>query len=144
MITLPFQRKKKEKIRSPRKKEEKSSLRVMKETQKEAKKTKDRKEKKELGKSNIAFSVLKEPVISEKATRLEDEGKYVFKVFSRANKGNVKRVIEEIYKVKVEKVSIVKVPSKKRRVGNIQGEKAGYKKAIVTLKGKERIEVVSR
>ena len=149
MITLPFQRKRKEKLHSSYVKKEKfpwrSSRKERKEVEKrELKRLKGKKTKKELGKSAIAFFILKEPIISEKGARLEQQGKYLFKVFPRANKSNIKRAIEELYKVHVEKVNIVKVPGKKRKVGKTEGEKPGYKKAIVTLRERETIEVVSR
>jgi len=144
MINLPFQRKKKDKVRLSAHQKEKKSNKLPKQTEKENKRKQRRKIKKELGKSTIAFSVLKEPIISEKATRLEEQNKYVFSVFPGANKVNIKRAIEEIYKVRVEKINIIKIPGKKRRIGRIEGEKPGYKKAIVTLRKGEKIETVSR
>jgi len=144
MITLPFQRKRKEKLRPSRIKKRESSEKPLKVVKRELKGKQREKPKKELGKSVIAFSTLKEPVISEKATGLEEKYKYIFKVFPKTNKKNIKRAIEEIYKVQVEKVNIIKIRGKKRRVGKIEGVKPGYKKAIVTLKEGEKIETASR
>ncbi|MFH0987413.1 MAG: 50S ribosomal protein L23 [Patescibacteria group bacterium] len=142
MITLPFSRKPKEKQRtgkSPRKDVAKKSLALAKKEKKTLKT-----QRKELGRSDIAYAVLKEPLISEKGTILEEEGKYLFKVFPRANKKNIKKSVEEIYKVHVKKVNIIKMPAKKRKRGTIIGKKKGYKKAIVTLARGEKIEIISR
>lgn len=78
--------------------------------------------------------LVKHPIITEKATRLSGLGQYLFLVSNNANKPEVKKVIEGVYKVTVEKVRIITVKPKKLRVGKILGEKKGYKKAIVTLK----------
>lgn len=113
----------------------------------------DKKEKKEvkketkintLGKSDIAWRSLKQPLISEKATFLEERGKYIFKVLERTNKKEIKKAVEDIYKVKVDKVNIINTKNKKRRIGQIEGKKSGYKKAIVTLKEGDKIEIVPR
>jgi len=144
MITLPFQRKKKEKLRPSRIKKRESPEKPLKVVEKEQKGKQRKKLKKELGESVIAFSILKKPVISEKATDLEERYKYIFKVFPKANKKNIKRAIEEIYKVQVEKVNVLKIRGKKIKVGKIEGVKSGYKKAIVTLKKGDKIETASR
>lgn len=142
MITLPFLRKKKEKLRKPYfRREEKEKREKIKRVPKEKKKGKV---KKEVAKSSIAFKVLKEPIISEKETKLEEEGKYVFKIWPRAKKRDIKRAIEEIYGVHVKKINIIKIPGKKRKIGMEEGWKPGYKKAIATLKSGEKIEIVPR
>lgn len=91
-----------------------------------------------------AYSVIKEPHITEKAAALSEQNKYVFKIFPKANKLEVQKAIQSIYDVHVEKVHIVHVAPKRRRVGRHQGWqhglKHGYKKAIVTLKKGEKIE----
>jgi len=88
------------------------------------------------------YKIIKHPVITEKATSLTNENKYVFCVDKKSNKNQIKKAIEEIYKVKVEKVFIVNVPPKKRRYRFfIEGYKSGYKKAIVQLKKGERIAI---
>ena len=64
---------------------------------------------------------------------MESEGKYVFKVDVRANKTQVKQAIEKIFNVKVEKVNIMNIHPKKKRVGKYEGKSNRYKKAIVKL-----------
>jgi len=133
MVEIPFLKRKSIKEKPKEKKE----------LEKEKKKPEPQ-SKKTLGKSSIAFKVLKAPIVSEKTTSLEKQGKYVFNVFPKANKVQIKEAIEQIYDTKVEKVNIVKIPGKKRRLGRIEGVKPGYKKAIVTLKKGERIKVIER
>jgi len=76
--------------------------------------------------------LIKKPLISEKATDLGRENKYVFMVDKRANKKQVKELIEEIYEVNVVKTNIIRIKKK--------GD--GYKKAIVTLKEGDKIDTV--
>ncbi|MDD5551990.1 MAG: 50S ribosomal protein L23 [Candidatus Pacebacteria bacterium] len=92
----------------------------------------------------MAWRSLKQPLISEKATFLEEQGKYIFKVLERTNKREIKKAIEDIYRAKVDKVNIMNTKGKKRRIGQVEGKKPGYKKAIVTLKKGDKIEVVPR
>ena len=88
-------------------------------------------------------SILLSPHVTEKATRLSSDNQYVFKVFPRANKTEVKRAIESLYKVKVVGVKIIIVSGKTRRMGKSQGWKKGYKKAIIRVEQGQRIEAVT-
>ena len=63
------------------------------------------------------LEIIKAPVITEKSSILAQEGKYVFKVDSKANKTEIKEAIEKIFKVKVESISTINAKVKKRRVG---------------------------
>ena len=107
--------------------------------------TYNKKERKEI---ITAPGILKSPQITEKASNLSKMNQYVFKVYPRANKTEVQRAIEELYGVKVEKVNMVHLPPKKRRLGQREGWKdglkQGFKKAIVTLLKGEKIEAISR
>lgn len=88
------------------------------------------------------YEVIKRPIITEKFTRLkEKENKYIFVVDKKANKQEVKQAIEELFKVKVEKVNTAIFPGKKRRLGVHEGYRPDWKKAIVTLKEGQRIEL---
>ncbi|MBP9821911.1 MAG: 50S ribosomal protein L23 [Candidatus Pacebacteria bacterium] len=78
-------------------------------------------------------SAILHPYVSEKASRLETMNQYMFKVTRDANKPEVKKAIENRYKVKVVAVNMINMPSKKRTVGRHIGTKAGFRKAIVTL-----------
>lgn len=88
------------------------------------------------------YRILKEPRVSEKATYLSDQGKYTFKVFSQANKIQIKRAITNLYGVRVKNVKIINIKPKKRILRGIEGTKGGYKKAIITLKQGEKIEIL--
>ncbi len=88
--------------------------------------------------------LLKRPYITEKATILADEqNQYVFQVAPRANKTEIKKAIENIYKVKVLKINIVNLPAKTKGSGKLQGETKGVKKAIVKLKAGDKIEILT-
>jgi len=86
------------------------------------------------------YEVLRRPLITEKNTLLQAEGKYTFEVAREANKHQVKQVVEKAFKVKVTAVNIMTVPSKERRVGGRIVLTQPWKKAIVTLKPGDKIE----
>ncbi len=81
---------------------------------------------------NLADLIVR-PIISEKATILLEQNKYVFDVVPKATKPEIKAAIESIFDVKVVKVNTNRPPRKKRRVGRFIGYKPQYKRAIVTL-----------
>ena len=89
---------------------------------------------------SASLSILN-PHITEKSTLLSESGVYVFKVSPRSNKVIIKRAISELYNVVPEKVNIVSVPSKSRRVRGKRGTRSGYKKALVYLKKGDKIEI---
>ncbi len=89
-------------------------------------------------------NVIKNPHISEKTTHLmQESNEYVFVVDKNANKIEIAEAVKEIYKVDVEKVRIISIPSKKRRLGLTVGKKKGYKKAIVKVKDGQKIDILS-
>ena len=67
---------------------------------------------------------------------------YIFKVSPNYNKKEIEKAVEGVYGVDVLSVNIIKIPSKKRRMGRIQGHKKGYTKAIVKIKENQKIEIV--
>ena len=85
--------------------------------------------------------VLIKPLITEKNTMLGAEGKYTFKIDRRANKTLVKEAVETIFKVDVTAVNTISVPPKTRRVGRTIGKTQAWKKAVVTLRAGQRIEI---
>lgn len=89
----------------------------------------------------IAYGVIRFQHITEKATALASLNKYVFKVFKTANKMSVTHAVEKLYKVKVESVNMMNVPTKTVKLGRFEGTRGGYKKAIVTLRQGDKIEV---
>lgn len=85
--------------------------------------------------------LIKNPIITEKATAMSSMGKYMFLVDDAANKPEVKKAIETIYKINVEKVQIINTLPKPLS-GRFPGMKSGYKKAIVTLKEGQKLDVL--
>ncbi len=85
--------------------------------------------------------VLVRPIITEKNTLLNEQGKYVFEVIGDANKIQVKQAVEEVFKVTVIGVNVLRVPGKMRRSGRTAGMTRSWKKAVVTLEAGERIEL---
>jgi large subunit ribosomal protein L23 len=87
------------------------------------------------------YHIIKRALITEKSTTAKEENKYVFEVDRRANKIEVAKAVEKLFKVKVLDVHVMNVTGKKKRVGRILGEKSSWKKAVVTLAPGSRIEI---
>ena len=86
---------------------------------------------------------IRNPIITEKATILSEQNKTVFKVHKNANKKIIKKNIEKLFKVKVIKVNIINKKTKiKMRQGKVS-KKTGYKKAVVTLKKGQTIDLTA-
>ena len=84
--------------------------------------------------------IILRPVITEKTMQQLADNKYTFLVHPKANKTMIKRAVEQIFKVRVEKVNTVRVRGKLRRVGRFAGYQPDAKKAIVTLAEGHRIK----
>lgn len=87
-------------------------------------------------------SMIKQAWITEKAGGLTNMGQYNFIVDQKANKPEVKKAIEQIYGVKIVSVNMVNIKGKPRRMGRTMGRSSAYKKAIVTLKEGQKIDVM--
>lgn len=102
--------------------------------------------KQEEGKKFLLFNknvlMVKHPRVTEKSQLMKQFRQYIFDVNKKANKTEVKKAVEYIYNVKVEKVRIINIPAKKRRLGATQGKKSAHKKAVVTLKEGHQIEII--
>jgi len=83
------------------------------------------------------------PLVTEKSTILSDQNKIVFKVPSKANKINLKKNIEKIFKVNVIKVNIINKKSRKKIVRGKKVKVMGHKKAIITLKKGQSIDLTT-
>ena len=95
-----------------------------------------------MNKINLYDSILS-PLVTEKSTNLSEINKVVFKVNSSADKKSIKKSIEKIFKVNVIKINII---NKQRRIKIARGKKAkvrGYKKAIITLKKGQNIDLTT-
>jgi len=87
------------------------------------------------------YQILQRPLITEKSATLQAQGKYAFEVAKTANKAEVKQAVEKAFKVKVTAVNVMMVPGKERRVGRRKIITPTWKKAIVTLKPGDKIEL---
>lgn len=94
--------------------------------------------------SNTAYKVLVEPWITEEATRVAELNKYIFKVNPAVSKNQISQAIEQLYGVTVKSVNTVTIPRKKRVRGRTVGWKSGYKKAIVTVKEGDKIDIFEK
>ena len=82
-------------------------------------------------------------MLTEKGTLLkEKENKVLFKVATEANKIEIKKAVEETFKVKVDNVATINCRGKIKRMGRHEGKRPDWKKAIITLKEGEKLDVV--
>lgn len=88
-----------------------------------------------------ARDIIKRPIVTEKSTDLLADNKYTFEVDLRASKIQIKEAVEQVFKVKVEKVNTSRVKGKLRRMGRHEGYTSDWKKAVVTLAPGHSIEV---
>ena len=80
-----------------------------------------------------AYDIILKPVITENSMDMLADKKYTFKVATDANKIEIKKAVEEIFGVKVSKVTTINMDGKLKRMGRNEGRRAAYKKAIVKL-----------
>ncbi len=89
------------------------------------------------------YNVLLSPLLTEKGTKLkEEDNKVLFRVARDANKIEIKKAVEEIFKVKVDCVATINYRGKKKRLGRYEGRRPDWKKAIVTLKEGEKLDFI--
>lgn len=89
------------------------------------------------------YTIIKKPLFTEKGSNLkESQNKILVEVSRGANKVDIKKAIEEIFKVKVEKISTIKMPGKWKRYGRSIGKKPDRKKAVLTLKKGEKLDFI--
>ena len=87
-----------------------------------------------------SYDIIKRPIITEKSALLAEKAVYTFEVAKDANKIEIAKAVEKAFKVTVEKVTVVNVLPKAKRVGQHAGFKSAYKKAYVTLKAGDKID----
>jgi large subunit ribosomal protein L23 len=88
------------------------------------------------------YDIVVRPVITEKSTLLKDAGnQYVFEVQRDANKIEIKKAVEKLFKVKVVAVHVANMEGKKKRLGRFAGKKPDWKKAVVKLSPKDKITI---
>ena len=90
----------------------------------------------------LAYDIIKRPIITEQSMDQVADRKYTFEVAKNANKIEIKKAVEEIFKVEVEKVTTMNYDGKPKRQGVFVGKRADWKKAVVKLKeGSKTIEL---
>ena len=141
MALFDFFKRKKGGARAP----EKSEAKARKDESAKQKKIDERKDfpaQIVLQQSRTAWHVLRNPHVTEKSTDLTANNQYTFKLLGNPAKLEIKKSVEEVYGVHVEKVRKIIVPGKERRRGRRIGWKPGYTKTVVTLRKGEKIEIL--
>jgi len=95
-----------------------------------------------MGKIHLYDKILT-PLVTEKSTNLSVQNKVIFKVPNRTNKINLKKNIEKIFKVNVTKINIINKQPRKKTVRGKKINVSGYKKAIITLKKGQNIDLTT-
>jgi len=110
-----------------------------KDKEKKAKKTKQE----PINKKNLSQygKILIAPIITEKTTILNKKNKYVFKVSKKANKNQIKKATQAVFKVKPTKINIIRKQGKKINFNRITGKRKNQKFAIITLKKDDKINI---
>lgn len=89
------------------------------------------------------YSIIKRPLFTEKGTELkEKENKVLIEVFPDANKIEIRKAVEELFKVKVDKVATIKTRGKLKKMGRFAGRTPDGKKALITLKKGEKLDFI--
>jgi len=92
---------------------------------------------------NLYYDVIDKPLVTEKSTVLQDiRNQYTFRVAPNATKNEIKKAIETLFEVKVEKVNVINMAGKYRRILGRPGRTKDWRKAIVTLREGDAIEIV--
>jgi large subunit ribosomal protein L23 len=89
------------------------------------------------------YTIIKKPLFTEKGSSLkESQNKILVEVSRDANKIDIKKSVEEIFKVKIEKVSTINIKGKWKRQGRSIGKRPDRKKAVITLKKGEKLDFI--
>jgi large subunit ribosomal protein L23 len=88
------------------------------------------------------YDIVLRPIVTEKSSLLKESGnQYVFEVQRDANKIEIRKAVEKLFKVKVVSVSVINMEGKEKRLGRFSGKKADWKKAYVKLSPKDKITI---
>lgn len=88
-------------------------------------------------------TLIKKPLITEKASNMASFNQYVFLVTAKATAPEIKKAVEATYKVKVQAVRTINLPSKMKRIGRNLFERPMIRKAVVTLKKGEKLDLLT-
>ena len=87
------------------------------------------------------YEVLRRPLVTEKGTYLQEQNKYLFEVAINANKPQIKQAVEKAFDVTVKSVNLMTVAGKKKRYGRAITKRPDWKKAVITLKEGDSIQI---
>lgn len=87
------------------------------------------------------IDLIKYPIITEKSCRLIEKNKYTFDVDKKLTKPQIKKILENLFKINIISVNTHLPPIKKKRLGLKQGYKARYKRVIITIKSNQQIPI---
>ncbi len=90
-------------------------------------------------KNNI-YNIIKNPIVTEKTTKISENNQFVFKVDIDSSKQSIKLAIEKIFKVKVDRINTIKIKGKQKIFKGTKGKRSDYKKAIISLKEGQTID----
>ena len=92
---------------------------------------------------NLYYGIIERPLVTEKSTVLQDiRNQFTFRVRREANKSEVRKAVETLFDVHVEKVRIIRMPGKMKRIQGRPGATPPWKKALITLRKGESIDIV--
>lgn len=95
--------------------------------------------------SDNLFATIVRPLLTERSTILKEKhNQYLFEVKTSANKGEIKRAVEQLFKVSVQSVRTMIIPGKFRRYGKGGGMRSDWKKAVVTLEKGQKIDLADQ
>ena len=86
------------------------------------------------------YEIIKQPVVTEKTTKMSENNQFAFKVESTSSKEYIKKAVEKLFKVKVKSINTIKIKGKSKIFKGTKGKRSDYKKAIVTLKPGETLD----
>jgi large subunit ribosomal protein L23 len=86
--------------------------------------------------------LVKHPIIAEKSSNLAKFGKYVFLIDKKASASEAKKIVENIYNVKIANTHVINIKSKRCALGRTVGVKPGYKKIIMTLQKGQKLDII--
>ena len=86
------------------------------------------------------YEIIKQPVVTEKTTKMSENNQFVFKVESTSSKENIKKAVEKLFKVKIKSINTIKIKGKTKIFKGTKGRRSDYKKAVVTLKSGETLD----
>ena len=93
--------------------------------------------------ANLYYGIIEKPLVTEKSTVLQDiRNHFTFRVRRDANKSEVRKAVETLFEVHVEKVRIIRMPGKIKRILGRPGRTAPWKKALITLRQGDTIDIV--